>query len=293
MRSGAVRAATAALLVAPTLLLAACSSGSSAEDLRLPGGPTSAESATPVDLDATVYAPGGVPRPAVILAHGFGGSKADLDERARELSGRGYVVLAYSARGFGTSTGLISMNSPSSRSLTRARSSTISRPATTSCWTAPAIRGSASRGLVRRRAGPPSARGLRRPRRRRGVRHHLERPADIAVRAVRERRRRRAGRVQSRCGPATSSGWASSIATAPSPSAAASRPPGAPPTPTRRRAASSRPPRPSSCAPPPGSVTDRITAPTLISAGESDSLFPLAQANANAQQIMAADPGPR
>ena len=41
----------------------------------------------------------------------------------------------------------------------------------------------------------------------------------------------------------------------------------------------------------PGSVTDRITAPTLISAGESDSLFPLAQANANAQQIMAADPG--
>ena len=112
MRSGAVRAATAALLVAPTLLLAACSSGSSAEDLRLPGGPTSAESATPVDLDATVYAPGGVPRPAVILAHGFGGSKADLDERARELSGRGYVVLAYSARGFGTSTGLISMNSP-------------------------------------------------------------------------------------------------------------------------------------------------------------------------------------
>ncbi len=40
----------------------------------------------------------------------------------------------------------------------------------------------------------------------------------------------------------------------------------------------------------PGSVTDRITAPTLLMAGEADSLFPLAQANANAEQIAAAHP---
>src|SRR4029453_9242941 len=47
------------------------------------------------------------PRPAVLLAHGFGGSKSDLVERARDLAGRGYVVLTYSARGFGAAAGRI------------------------------------------------------------------------------------------------------------------------------------------------------------------------------------------
>ncbi|MEY3732642.1 MAG: hypothetical protein RL347_1, partial [Actinomycetota bacterium] len=36
----------------------------------------------------------------------------------------------------------------------------------------------------------------------------------------------------------------------------------------------------------PRSITDRITAPVLLTAGQSDSLFPLAQANANAEQII-------
>jgi ABC-2 type transport system ATP-binding protein len=40
----------------------------------------------------------------------------------------------------------------------------------------------------------------------------------------------------------------------------------------------------------PISITNRITAPALISGGQADSLFPLAQTNANAQQIMAASP---
>ncbi len=63
-------------------------------------------------LDAALYTPTQVPAPAVVLAHGFGGSRLDLEERAQRLADRGFVVLAYSARGFGASTGQISMNSP-------------------------------------------------------------------------------------------------------------------------------------------------------------------------------------
>ena len=62
---------------------------------------------------ATVVAPTSTGRhPAVVLAHGFGGSKADLMERARELAGQGYVTLAYTARGFGASGGRIHLDDP-------------------------------------------------------------------------------------------------------------------------------------------------------------------------------------
>jgi ABC-2 type transport system ATP-binding protein len=47
------------------------------------------------------------------LAHGFGGSKTDLDSEARSLAEHGYVVLAYTARGFGRSGGLIHLDAPS------------------------------------------------------------------------------------------------------------------------------------------------------------------------------------
>ena len=52
------------------------------EDLRLPGGPTSAEDPSPVDLDARLHLPDTVPAPAVVLAHGFGGSKDAVEEEA-------------------------------------------------------------------------------------------------------------------------------------------------------------------------------------------------------------------
>ncbi len=65
----------------------------------------------PVRLDSSLYLPETTPAPAVLLAHGFGGSKADLDGQARKLVRAGYVVLAYSARGFGASTGLIHLDS--------------------------------------------------------------------------------------------------------------------------------------------------------------------------------------
>ena len=76
------------------------------------GGPTSATDPTPVSLDADVYLPAVTPAPAVVLAHGFGGSKLSSRDDALSLAERGFVVIAYSARGFGQSTGLISMNSP-------------------------------------------------------------------------------------------------------------------------------------------------------------------------------------
>lgn len=65
-----------------------------------------------VSLDATLYLPVKTPAPAVLLAHGFGGSKDSVVTEAKTLQSRGYVVLAWTARGFGNSTGTISMNSP-------------------------------------------------------------------------------------------------------------------------------------------------------------------------------------
>jgi ABC-2 type transport system ATP-binding protein len=67
-----------------------------------------------VTLDTTFYTPsnrhGRVP--AVLIAHGFGGSKDDVREQAEGLTRHGYAVLAWSARGFGRSTGQITLDSP-------------------------------------------------------------------------------------------------------------------------------------------------------------------------------------
>jgi len=67
-------------------------------------------------IDTRLYVPSGVdaahPAPAVILAHGFGGNLGQSDGDARDLASRGYVALTYSARGFGKTGGLISMDSP-------------------------------------------------------------------------------------------------------------------------------------------------------------------------------------
>jgi ABC-2 type transport system ATP-binding protein len=65
-----------------------------------------------VNIDARIYIPEITPAPAIILAHGFGGSKEGLSERASQLQEAGYVVLTYSARGFGKTIAPISMNSP-------------------------------------------------------------------------------------------------------------------------------------------------------------------------------------
>ncbi|MEU7056159.1 alpha/beta fold hydrolase [Streptomyces sp. NPDC046197] len=66
-----------------------------------------------VRLD-TSYFTSAVPgrRPAVLLAHGFGGSKDDVRQQAQDLARDGYAVLTWSARGFGRSTGKIGLNDP-------------------------------------------------------------------------------------------------------------------------------------------------------------------------------------
>ncbi len=64
-----------------------------------------------VTLDATLYLPDELPAPAVILAHGLGGTKASVAEDAQDLAAAGYVVLAYTARGFGASTGHVHLDS--------------------------------------------------------------------------------------------------------------------------------------------------------------------------------------
>ena len=81
------------------------------QSLRIPVGAEADGSA--VTLDADLYLPQShAPAPAVLLAHGFGGSKADLRADAQRLASEGYVVLAYTARGFGRSGGLIHLMDP-------------------------------------------------------------------------------------------------------------------------------------------------------------------------------------
>jgi len=67
-----------------------------------------------VRLDTSYFTSGGTGRrPAVLLAHGFGGNKEDVRKEAEDLARDGYAVLTWSARGFGESTGKIGLNDPS------------------------------------------------------------------------------------------------------------------------------------------------------------------------------------
>ncbi|MFE1326229.1 CocE/NonD family hydrolase [Streptomyces sp. NPDC058741] len=66
-----------------------------------------------VRIDTSFFASGGDRRrPAVLLGHGFGGSKKDVRQQAEALAGDGYAVLTWSARGFGKSNGRIGLNDP-------------------------------------------------------------------------------------------------------------------------------------------------------------------------------------
>ena len=279
---------------APVAALATAGPARAAEEIRLPGGPTQATDPTPVILDAAVYLPGQVPAPAVVLAHGFGGSRLDMDERAQQLADRGFVVLAYSARGFGTSTGQISMNAPdyeiadaqsvldylATRSEVRqdapgdpvvgiAGGSYGGALALLTAGYDPRVDAVAaditwndleSSLFGQDRVGPEAAPSLV-P----GVFKELWTGNFFGVGVT-----NRDGTV-TECGRFTAE-WCRAYTSAAADGIV---------TPESRalmRASS------------PGSVTDRITAPTLLMAGESDSLFPLAQANANAEQIMSAHP---
>ncbi len=73
--------------------------------------PESPGNSQTIQIDTTLYLPAQTPAPAILLPHGFGGSKASVAAQATELAQRGFVVLAYSARGFGRSEGKIALNS--------------------------------------------------------------------------------------------------------------------------------------------------------------------------------------
>ncbi|MFJ9521445.1 alpha/beta fold hydrolase [Kitasatospora sp. NPDC101801] len=77
--------------------------------LSMPETPGSAEQ---VSIDTSFFTTGGTPRPAVLLAHGFGGSKDGERDQAERLARQGYAVLTWSARGFGASTGKIGLDAP-------------------------------------------------------------------------------------------------------------------------------------------------------------------------------------
>ncbi|WP_055585862.1 alpha/beta fold hydrolase [Streptacidiphilus griseoplanus] len=78
--------------------------------LQLPESPGSSRR---VAVDTSFLTAGGPGRrPAVLLAHGFGGSKNDVRAQAEQLARSGYAVLTWSARGFGRSGGRIALDSP-------------------------------------------------------------------------------------------------------------------------------------------------------------------------------------
>lgn len=111
---GAATAVVLALVVAAAVGLASIGSIKASAPIRtysqfIPGTP---EGNRPVRLDTTIYLPASTPAPAVLLAHGFGATKDSLDGEARDLARAGFLVLAYTARGFGRSGGLIHLDAP-------------------------------------------------------------------------------------------------------------------------------------------------------------------------------------
>ncbi len=117
-----------ALVVTAALVVAAVVVGVSAagddevavreEESSVPVGPE--PDGDEVTLDVSVFSPPAATpgadddgrRAAVVLAHGFGGNKDQQSGQARELAAEGYVVLTYTARGFGRSGGRIHLDSP-------------------------------------------------------------------------------------------------------------------------------------------------------------------------------------
>ncbi|MGA0944387.1 MAG: alpha/beta fold hydrolase [Candidatus Nanopelagicales bacterium] len=254
--------------------------------MMLAGAPTSADDPTPVQLDSDVYIPDVTPAPAVLLAHGFGGSKSGAAEEAQLLVEAGFVVLAYTARGFGESTGRISMNSPDfevadARALIDYLGSLAS--VTTEAPGDPVVGvggGSYGGALALLLAGydarvdavvaditwndletslfAQSAVGGQQP----GVLKSLWTSLFFSSGLGLE-----PGQPVTECGRFTPE-WCAAYVDAVTKGVVTAES-------SALMAASS-----------PRSVNDRIRAPVLITSGQSDSLFPLAQANANAEQIV-------
>ncbi|MFC1418963.1 alpha/beta fold hydrolase [Streptacidiphilus cavernicola] len=109
-------AAAAALLVGAGAWTAAAAHGPAAvrQQDQVLSFPSSPGSSATVGIDTSYFTSGepGVRRPAILLAHGFGGSKEGMRPEAEALARDGYAVLTWSARGFGKSGGDIGLNDP-------------------------------------------------------------------------------------------------------------------------------------------------------------------------------------
>jgi ABC-2 type transport system ATP-binding protein len=99
-------AATTALLLFSAISLNPVSASANAIEVR------TIDTADAVSLDTSLYLPKKTPAPAILIAHGFGGSKDSVAQDAQYFIDKGFVVLTWTARGFGKSTGQISMNAP-------------------------------------------------------------------------------------------------------------------------------------------------------------------------------------
>src|SRR5215207_2001935 len=104
-----ILAATGALLAPGTAAHAATPTRTVEEKVQVAAGPGLPDT---IPLDTTLYLPAATPAPAVLVAHGFGGTKSSVDADARALVDRGFVVLTWTARGFGASGGQIALDSP-------------------------------------------------------------------------------------------------------------------------------------------------------------------------------------
>lgn len=254
--------------------------------MMIPGAATSANDPTPVQLDVDVYIPETTPAPAILLAHGFGGSKEGAAEEAQLLVEAGYVVMAYTARGFGDSTGLISMNAPAFEVadasalidyLASLSSVSVQSPGDPVVGVAGGSYGGALALLL---AGyddrvdavaaditwndlesslfAQSALGGAQP----GVLKSLWTSLFFSSGLGLE-----PGKPVTECGRFTPE-WCAAYVEAVTRGSVS-------PDASALMAQSS-----------PRSITERITAPVLLGAGQADSLFPLSQANANAEQII-------
>lgn len=91
---------------------AAAAGGFQTEELRVESG----SGADQVELDVTLFVPASAteaePAASIVIAHGYGGTKEQSRGQATKFARDGYVVLTYTARGFGDSTGDISLNAP-------------------------------------------------------------------------------------------------------------------------------------------------------------------------------------
>jgi ABC-2 type transport system ATP-binding protein len=100
------------LLISSVLVAVATLSSSVGSSALSPGASTKLNTAPGVYIDTSLYLPNVIPAPAILLAHGFGETKDTVGPEAKALQKAGYVVLTWSARGFGSSTGSISMDAP-------------------------------------------------------------------------------------------------------------------------------------------------------------------------------------